>query len=69
MFLISYVYNIFLFDHTSWLQIFQLFQFSFFQVNSVNNFEDYVIFQDLSHQLQKRFYEIFLKLKCNFKSL
>ena len=32
---------------------FQLFQFSFFQVKMVNNYDLHVIFQDIGHQLQE----------------
>ena len=42
-----------LFYHVSWLQIFQLFQFSFSQVQMVNHCEGHVIFQHIEHQLQE----------------
>ena len=37
--------------HVNLLQVFQLFQFSFFQIKSANHCEGYVNFQDIEHQL------------------
>ena len=34
-------------------QVFQLFQFLFFQIKRVNHCEGYVNFQDVEHQLQE----------------
>ena len=66
------------FYHASWLQVFQLFQFSFFQEEKVNYHEVHAMFQDIEHQLQKvfyitifivAFYIIFIKLRCVFNPL
>ena len=42
-----------LFYHASWPQVFQVFQFSFFQAKKVNNCEGYVNFQDTEDQLRE----------------
>ena len=66
------------FYHASWLQVFQLFQFSFFQEEKVNYHEVHAMFQDIEHRLQKvfyitiftvAFYIIFIKLRCVFNPL
>ena len=46
-FYISFVHNIYFLNYASWLQVFQLFKFSTFQVKIVNHCESYVSFQDI----------------------
>ena len=43
-----------MFYHASWLQAFQLSQFSFFQTKRIKNCEDHVTFQDIEDQLHKK---------------
>ena len=49
-----------LFYHAYWIQVFLLFQFSFFQEQRINYSEDHVIFQDIEHQLQENILHHFL---------
>ena len=48
------------FYHASWLQVFQLFQFLFFQVKMVYHREGHVIFQYIYHQLQEIIFHHYL---------
>ena len=42
-----------LFCHLSWVQVFELSQFSYFLVKMVNHCEVHVIFHDTEHQLEE----------------
>ena len=50
------------FYHASWLQVFQLFQFSLFQIKRVNQYGVHVIFQDTEHHLQANIFHHYLLL-------
>ena len=65
MFVLDFLYVWHIFYRWSWEQVFQLFQFLFFQEKTVNHCESHVIFQDIQHQLQERsFISIFIVLFC-----
>ena len=65
MFVLDFLYVWHIIYHWSWEQVFQLFQFLFFQKKTVNHCESHVIVQDIQHQLQERsFISIFIVLFC-----
>ena len=47
-----YVWRI-LFYHASWLKVFQILQFSLFQVKMINHCKGHIIIWDIEHQLQE----------------
>ena len=58
-----YAYDILIY-HASWLKVFQLFKYSFFQVNMENRCEGNIILQDIEHELQKNI--LYHYLHCSF---